>query len=105
MPKGNPNPIQPEAFFAQQQPKYSDTALGGALSVRFYADDDAALRAMSDRQNFIRDAVAEKLHRETYSRKQLEHGIQRVLMAIPPRDRAAANRLFKKLVAQLELHS
>lgn len=61
MAKGNPNPVQTEAFLAQQKPRYGNSPLGQALSIRFPEDIDKVLRSMSDRQEYIRRAVEAQL--------------------------------------------
>ncbi|MGD1953138.1 MAG: hypothetical protein ACFB14_26355 [Leptolyngbyaceae cyanobacterium] len=53
----NKNPIQTDAFKAQQLPKYGDQALGKPICTRYLADIDAILRALPNRQEFIREAV------------------------------------------------
>lgn len=60
----NKNPVQSEGFKAMQAPKYGDRALGKTIGIRFPADVDEVLRGMSDRQEFIREAVREALVRE-----------------------------------------
>lgn len=57
----NKNPIQTKEFKKQQMPKYGDVALGNPIATRYPADADEALRAMPDRQEFIRKAVLDAL--------------------------------------------
>lgn len=58
----NPNPTQNEKFKQWQQRGKSDRPLAASpLSVRFYADVDAVLRDMGDRQSYVRSAVEEKM--------------------------------------------
>jgi hypothetical protein len=63
----NPNPVQVEAFKAQQIPKYGDVALSKkVVGVRFPVDVDEVLQEMTseERQRVIRDAVAARLRQE-----------------------------------------
>ena len=53
----NKNPIQTDAFKAQQLPKYGDQALGKPIGTRYIAVIDAILRDLPNRQEFIREAV------------------------------------------------
>jgi len=58
----NPNPVQTPEFKAHIKPKYQAADLAAKpICVRFSVEHDQALRQMSDRSEFIRAAVAEKL--------------------------------------------
>jgi hypothetical protein len=96
----NLNPIQTTEFLAHKKTRLGDRALAPPIPVRFPVEMDQQLRAMDDRQSFIRSAVAEKLAPPACQCTDLECLINRTLMTIPPRDRAASARLFKKLLAQ-----
>jgi hypothetical protein len=61
---GNPNPVQGEAFKAQQIPKYGDVALSRkVVGVRFPVHINELLQNMTPeaRQRLIRDAVEQRL--------------------------------------------
>jgi len=60
-PMPNPKPKITEAFLAQQKPKYGDKPLGATMGIRFPEDIDQVLRQMSDRQDYIRQAVEDRL--------------------------------------------
>mgnify|MGYP001797042500 FL=1 len=57
----NKNPVQSDAFKAQQMPKYGEQALGKPICTRYPADIDTILRGLSNRQEFIREAVMNAL--------------------------------------------
>lgn len=57
----NPKPKMSDAFRAQQKPKYGDKPLGATMGIRFPEDIDQVLRQMSDRQDYIRKAVEDRL--------------------------------------------
>ena len=109
MARGNPKPKITEAFLAQQKPKYGDRALPSPIPVRFPVEVDEQLRALDDRQKFIREAVAAALAGEAPTeaapttddfKPRLEALINQVLMQIQPRDRATAGKFYKKLLSQ-----
>jgi hypothetical protein len=63
----NHNPVQTEAFKAQQIPRHGETALSKkVVGVRFPVDVDEVLQQMTseERQRMIRDAVAARLRQE-----------------------------------------
>ena len=63
--KGNPQNLIP-------LPRVGKEPLGGRISVRLYPEDEAKLRAMGGKamQQFVRDAVAEKLERDAIALQQ-----------------------------------
>lgn len=98
----NPKPTQTPEFQAQIKPRPLDVPADVEIAkqpicVRFPVYVDEKLREMSDRSAFIRGAVAEKLD-ET---ERVQQAIEQTLLSIPPRDRRAARRLFKKLTERL----
>lgn len=58
----NKNPVQTAEFKAQQVPKHGDRALSKkVIGTRYPVDVDEALRLIADHQDYIRQAVEEKL--------------------------------------------
>ncbi|MBF2090270.1 MAG: hypothetical protein IGR80_13950 [Synechococcales cyanobacterium K44_A2020_017] len=64
---GNPTPVQTEAFKSQIKPSAADVDEPLAkkpLAVKLPASHDAIVRAMDNKQAFVRAAVREKLERD-----------------------------------------
>jgi hypothetical protein len=57
----NKQPVQTPEFKAQQVPKHGDRALGKVIGTRYPVDVDEALRLIPNHQDYIRQAVEEKL--------------------------------------------
>ena len=69
---GNPDPVQTEAFKSQIKPSAADVDEPLAkkpLAVKLPASHDAIVRAMDNKQAFVRAAVREKLERDGWISK------------------------------------
>jgi hypothetical protein len=60
----NPKPVQTEDFKLKQFKPKNGEALGKVIGVRYPVAIDLLLQGMTDKADFIRQAVIEKLQRE-----------------------------------------